>query len=30
MLMYKVNSRVDDINCPKLDLEEIIFRDEHV
>jgi len=30
MLIHKANSGVGDINCPKLDLEEIKFRDEHV
>lgn len=30
MLMHKANSGVDDINCPKLDLEKIKFTDEHV
>ena len=30
MLMRKANSGVDDINCPKLDLEKIKLRDEHI
>lgn len=30
MLMYKANSGVDDINCPKLDLEKTKFREEYL